>query len=242
MLKRLQPSVEAIQKRSERLRSFRLLEPLASEHVGGLEPGNAKTGTSGSKASTVLVWNLPAVVTCPGASEWCLAHCYNGEDRPATYPTSLWQANWHDFYHRRDLLKTQIANQLACSCPPTAVRIHSSGDFFSEQYIRFWIDICTQFHRVAFWAYTRSWVQSDLVPHLEQLRTLSNVQLFASHDTSMPAPPDGWRVSRVCLETEGPQLPLLCPEQTNQTPNCASCGYCFQAPNERFGDVTFYEH
>lgn len=241
MLKRLQPTTETIRKRGERLRAFRLLEPLAAATVGGLEPGNSKTGTSGSKAATVLVWNLPAVVTCPGASKWCLSHCYNGDDRPTTYPVSLWQANWHDYDQRRAQLKAQISAQLHAAVAPTAVRIHSSGDFFSENYIRFWIDICLEFDEIAFWAYTRSWVHAHLRPCLEELRALRNVQLFASHDFSMPEPPADWRVSRVCAEQATPAR-LVCPEQTNQTPNCASCGYCFQAPNERFRDVTFYEH
>ena len=219
MLKRIQPSTVTIRKRSERLRSFRLLEPVAGPTMGGLEPGNSKTGTSGSKAATVLVWNLPAVVTCPGASQWCLSHCYNGDDRPTTYPVSLWQANWHDYEQRRGQLKMHISAQLLAAAPPAAVRLHSSGDFFSEDYIQFWTDICSHFCQVAFWAYTRSWVQPHLRPHLEELRRLGNVQLFASHDSSMPEPPTDWRVSHISTDRDAVLTRLVCPEQTNQTPN-----------------------
>ena len=242
MLKRPLPTSETIQGRQSRLATLRLTQPSPSHRIHGLEIGNSKTGSSGSKAATILLWNLPAVATCPGASEWCLSHCYNGDDRPTVYRTPLWQGNWYDYLNRRPELHSLILEQIRAAAPPVAVRIHSSGDFFSSDYIKFWFDICSPLSSTMFWAYTRSWTIPELKPHLEKLRELNNVQLFASHDATMPVPPDGWRVSKVCTQDEAAGLALLCPEQSGSAQNCASCGYCFRNINNRFKDVIFYEH
>ena len=208
----------------------------------GLAPGNKKIGDSGRVYSSVFVWNLPAVASCPGASEWCLMHCYNADTRSDVFPVSEWQDNWSWFTYKPQELKMRIREQLDSAKRPTAVRIHSSGDFYSLSYTLFWIDIVRQFREVQFWAYTRSWTIPELLPQLEVLRAEPNFELFASCDSTMPHPPDGWRLSLVENEAEDftkePQ-DLLCPEQVGQVPNCASCGFCIE---RRSGNVLFLLH
>jgi hypothetical protein len=80
--------------------------------------------------------------------------------------------------------------------PPNAeiFRIHVSGDFDSPEYIQNWITRVKEETEVAFWAYTRSWRVKTLLPRLEVLRALPNMQLFASLDPSCEElPPVGWR-------------------------------------------------
>lgn len=45
--------------RLEKNYSENLLEP-------GFEPGNKKTGRIGGRYQNVMVWNIPALSTCPG--------------------------------------------------------------------------------------------------------------------------------------------------------------------------------
>jgi hypothetical protein len=125
---------------------------------------------------------------------------------------------------------------------PVAVRIHSSGDFFSSDYIEFWNDLVRECVRVSFWAYTRSWTVPSLTRGLVALRDEPNVQLFASWDPTMVPPPDDWRLSVV----RDPLYPLLaipnlidCPEEYDKRLNCATCGHCIR--NSRQG-VAFNVH
>jgi hypothetical protein len=77
-------------------------------------------------------------------------------------------------------------------------RIHVSGDFYSAAYTRKWIQIVKALPEVQFYAYTRSWRVETIKPALEELRTLPNMQLFASMDATIDEPaPEGWRVATI---------------------------------------------
>ncbi len=105
---------------------------------------------------------------------------------------------------------------------------------------------------VTAWAYTRSWRVPELLPALERLRLLPNVQLFASMDKStVETPPAGWRRAwidgdgRLGNDNQHIQTVLdgaksyICPEQTKRKASCQKCGYCFAGKR---GDVTFLQH
>ena len=208
------------------------------------EIGNSKIGKSGKFATTVFVWNLPAMATCPGASSWCSNACYNADPRIEKFPVSEWIQNWAWAIHRPDELRAALLRQIREAPPPTAVRIHSSGDFFSVGYIDLWLSIVQLSPASQFWAYTRSWVRDDLRQGLDRLRLQENVELFASWDMTMRPAPKGWRRS-IVVDPESEtiirdaDLSLVCPEQDGLLPNCASCGYCF---TRRPGDVIFDVH
>lgn len=209
----------------------------------GLEPGNNKTGQSGTQFAAVFVWNLPAVSTCPGASAECLRYCYNADERPK-FPLERWRQNLAWFRKDPATLTDVILRQISNAPSPAAVRIHSSGDFFSRPYISFWRSIIERTDTTAFWAYTRSWLVASLWTDLESLRRLPNLQLFASWDTTMPPPPPGWRLSIVTMNPEPPPAEreprlLFCPEQIGRVSHCASCGFCMRPAS---GGVLFTLH
>lgn len=118
--------------------------------------------------------------TCPGATKECSAICY------ATRITG-------------DLIEYVYRRNGGPDVPPIPdetqiLRIHVSGDFDSPVYIVNWIKRLRDRPDVTCWAYTRSWRVPELLPFLEVLRALPNVQLFASMDPSCEdVPPDGWR-------------------------------------------------
>jgi hypothetical protein len=96
-------------------------------------------------------------------------------------------ALWH-----RNSQTERVPDELPPDC--TLLRIHVSGDFTSECYILGWRDLIARNPDVKVWAYTRSWRVPALLPALEALRALPNVQIFASMDKStMEMPPEGWR-------------------------------------------------
>ena len=186
--------------------------------------------------------------TCPGSSQECEEICYakriGGPVR--------------DIY---------AINSEVDDVPPIpeecqVLRLHISGDFDTTAYIDNWINRLTERPDVMCWAYTKSWRVPALLPALERLRALPNVQLFASMDRTMPdVPPSGWRrawidgderagdVQGVVAHADIPVgrnqrafdgvLSLVCPEETKHKANCVDCGYCFKGKKN---DVTFLRH
>lgn len=207
----------------------------------GFVLGNRKIGKTGTKFQTVFVWNIPPVISCPGASPACLQFCYNGDNRPEVFPISSWSQNLAWFLYDKQFLSARLCSQLQQAYRPCAVRIHSAGDFFSSDYVDFWTRLAALNSDVRFWAYTRSWVVPELQQSLADLRALANVQIFASWDETMADPPREWRLSCTttdpgCDNTIRFHSKLVsCPEQSNRAENCASCGFCMK--NSRNGVI-----
>jgi hypothetical protein len=189
--------------------------------------------------------------TCPGATDECRAVCYAARPVAENGPVNhMWWLN-------------SRTEEVPAELPPDCrlLRLHISGDFTSEKYIDGWTSLLSRHPHVTVWAYTRSWRVPALLPALERLRALPNVQLFASMDKSCEElPPSGWRrawiegderaeaapIGQVSLEgnartyrTVDGATTFLCPEETGHQPNCESCGYCLRG---RRGDVTFLLH
>jgi len=116
----------------------------------------------------VYEWNLPSGFSCPSALE-CLVkverktgkfnnksnayRCYSAMQE--RFP-AVREHRWKNF----DFLRSggvPIIPEKA-----KAVRIHMSGDFYSQKYFDLWLQICKDNPKVEFWAYTKSvnyWVK-----------------------------------------------------------------------------------
>jgi hypothetical protein len=182
--------------------------------------------------------------TCPGASHECTAICY--ASRPVAEQGPVFEM-W-----RRNSLTESVPLELPPDCK--FLRIHISGDFTTPEYINDWTRLLLRNPEVTVWAYTRSWRVPELLPALEALRSLPNVQLFASMDLSIAEmPPHGWRrawidgdaradigrLSTYNRQTVDGTYTLVCPEETGDKPNCLACGYCLKGDKN---DVTFLKH
>lgn len=118
--------------------------------------------------------------TCPGSTDECEAICY----------AKRIEGPVRDIY----VINSERNDVPPIPEPCKILRIHVSGDFDSAAYIRNWIQRLTERPDVTAWAYTRSWRVKQLLPFLEELRALPNMQLFASMDEShTDVPPEGWR-------------------------------------------------
>jgi hypothetical protein len=68
-------------------------------------------------------------------------------------------------------------------------RIHVSGDFFSVEYVKKWIEIVTARPDVTFYAYTRSWREWELWEHIRYLHfEHDNVTVNLSVDDETGSP------------------------------------------------------
>ncbi len=247
--KRKLPDKEKISKRKEYMKDMEKLiaiEPQSRTPPRGMEPGNGKTGNCGKLFDQIFVWNLPPVITCPGISEWCKSNCYNADDRSEKFPINMWCENLWWVLNNKEALEKKIISQLGeYKTKRIAVRIHSSGDFFSKEYIRFWEDIIQQNPEVNFWAYTRSWAIEELEEEIKKLGELDNMKLILSWDETMTQPPDGFARSIVLSSNEEVILAankkdeVVCPEQYSLVSGCADCGICI---NNLSGAVYFVVH
>lgn len=234
--KRKLPDKEKTSKRIKYMEAMQQLTPIKPSNFAepnGLENGNDKTGNRGNIFDKIFVWNLPPVITCPGISDWCRKNCYNADDRYEKFPVFKWCENLWWVLNDKKKLYEKISLQLKeWEKKKTAVRIHSSGDFFSKDYIAFWKDIIHKNPDIYFWAYTRSWAVDELVDDIIELNTLNNMKLILSWDQTMAHPIDGFTKSIVYSTNEEINLALetkngiVCPEQYGLVSSCADCGIC----------------
>ena len=217
--------------------------PKLNRRKKGVARGNSKTGK-------VITYSRTPGATCPGKSEWCTPNCL------AQVPYKRWK----DTKTAWDRNSTDAIPELPKprkDGKPIPLRIHVGGDFDTRTYIHAWRFALEARPDVQAWAYTRSWATdngraySDLIPDLEKLAALPNVQLFASCDPTMIDPPAGWRVAtiadvevgtdtaRIIKEPrfDGAKFPV-CMEQTGKSPDSAECGYCFTGTR---GNITFFD-
>jgi len=217
-------------------------------------PGNSRRNALGTEREGLPIEHLgiddrqPG--TCPGATEECQRICY--ARRPVQEDGAvarMWEGN-----AGADVPEIPVDAQ--------RLRIHVSGDFDSVEYIRNWEARLIERPDVEAWAYTRSWRVPALLPALEALRRLPNIQLFASMDKShADVPPQGWRRAWIDGDPRAgdPQLvkahmddpvthnlttfdggrTYVCPEETKRVKDCESCNYCINGDKY---DVTFLEH
>jgi hypothetical protein len=99
-------------------------------------------------------FNLPAVSACPFAGE-CKKYCYADKGR---YLFSNVQNKYKTNYELTQDLSAFI-NTIQAEIDQKrveAVRIHSSGDFYSLKYLKAWIKLANQNQHVLFYGYTKS--------------------------------------------------------------------------------------
>ena len=119
-----------------------------------------------NKNTKFLIWSLPAIETCPFACEACIYWCYAVKSEKA-YPDALpcRQRNYKasqksDFVEIATTYIRNAAKQRGYKdAKRIVVRIHESGDFYSQEYYNKWIEIaenCADIKNVVFMAYTKS--------------------------------------------------------------------------------------
>ena len=182
--------------------------------------GNTKTGN-------VITYSRTPGDTCPGASDLCASICYAKRPyRRYSQTRAQWDAN------------ASVTDIPTLPLGPATIRLHVSGDFDTAEYVLAWYFALRARPDVLAWTYTRSWRVPELLPYLEKLRGLPNVQMFASTDqTITETPPDGWRVA--FIDGDDRYSGITCPEQTGVKASCAECGICFIGKR---GNVRFLKH
>lgn len=140
----------------------------------------------------IVSFNLPAIKACPGAGA-CKAVCYATQGRIAIgSAAAVREQNHHDSQVILDLLgpaalAVELETLVQASKPRKGqlwVRIHDSGDLYSQGYIDAWAQVIKAMPEVSFYAYTKS-----LHLDLSELEALPNMMLVQSvggkHDSKI---------------------------------------------------------
>lgn len=163
------------------------------------------------KLKQQLIFSIPASKEicgreCPGCYAMKFQKVY-----PAVLPyrERRYQASTQDTF-------TQIIIDEITTCkkPLLAVRIHESGEFYSQDYINKWVSIAKQLPNIKFYAFTKRLKDFNF----KQLITLSNVTII---DSLQHGKLNYDKLSKL------DQTKFICPATLNKT-NCDSvCGYCW---------------
>tara|TARA_E500000305_G_C3976603_1_gene214655 strand:- start:304 stop:1056 length:753 start_codon:yes stop_codon:yes gene_type:complete len=138
------------------------------------------------KKSDIKIFNLTPVETCPYAYDCQKVYkCYAislEEYRPDFKANNKYNFDLLRKHHKSidkmaDLIDSSL-KQHNCKI----VRIHSSGDFFNERYLKAWLKVARNNKDIIFYAYTTSipfWINN-----LDEINSLENFKLIASLGTN----------------------------------------------------------
>lgn len=142
-----------------------------------ISAGNGKTGDTGS-------FDLPPVSHCPGKTELCARLCY------AVNMCGVYKGVAAKYERNASFAESpEFARYMIRMVPVRGVfRIHVSGDFYSVDYVRKWIQIATRRSDVVFYCYTRSWRDRAIWAEIRKLGALPNVTVNVSCDRETGKP------------------------------------------------------
>ncbi len=134
-----------------------------------LQAGNKKLSRD------ILIFNLPPGKSCLNCKE-CYKTCY-ARKAYKQYPNVKisWNYNLELAKNDPEKLFNSIVNQLK-STKKSIIRIHSSGDFFSQGYIDLWEKIIKSFPDKRFYVYTKV----NKILDFSNIRKLNNFNLIKS--------------------------------------------------------------
>jgi hypothetical protein len=131
-----------------------------------------------------------------------------------------------------------LAGEVATLCikhKGVLIRLHALGDFFSTEYVEFWMRMLRTYSNLAIFGYT---ARHPVTP-IGDMVWLMNARfrgrcMIRFSDGQLP------EMSTVSIgdETGCPPNAFICPEQTGKTRCCATCGACWSTTK----NVAFMEH
>jgi len=191
-----------------------------------------------NKTLRVWSWNLPAGETCPGQTSWCRTRCYARHNYFTLGLVRKAHQERLSFSKTRSFIPTLVSE---CQ-EAKLVRIHSSGDFYSHNYMAAWDEIIHQCPDTTFFCYTRTWrAAEELVDILEYFnKTHSNLFLWLSMDPATQHEQLPSWANRIAYI----EMPLWtgyanCLKQTQPGESCRTCGKCFNKFSKK---IVFRQH
>jgi hypothetical protein len=138
-------------------------------NIQWLTQGNAKL------SKCILGWSITPVITCPNNNQ-CANTCY-ARKLEKLYPVCkrAWTRNYQLSKTRefKNTISTFIASKIK---KIKYVRIHVSGDFYSQEYIDKWCSIVQEFPDIKFYTYTKTFNMFNF----DNITSLANINIINS--------------------------------------------------------------
>ena len=190
-----------------------------------ISPGNTKLGPIPS-------FSLPPLETCPGSTGLCRKACYAKITyRLYKHTRACWENNLA-LIKANNWTEAMVHNIYVTAS--RYFRIHIGGDFFSQEYLDGWIEVCKVFPEIQFLAFTKSF-QLDYSAAPDNL----NIVWSVFPDTDLDSIPPG---PKAITLIPGHTYPagLLC-STVQSSGLCTACQVCFHS-NKNNLNVTFEAH
>lgn len=181
-----------------------------------------------------IIFNLLAVVTCPYATEHCKALCYarkaenNYPDCKPCRDRNLKATKTAGFIPNIiDLIEYMIKLPSYRNGKKIVIRIHESGDFYSQEYFNKWLAIARHFEsnkKLVFVAYTKSVnfihdIPANMVVRYSIWDDTEPAQIAIANSLGLPV---YTAVEHFTTETKRQQC------------DCINCSTCFKCFNNKF--------
>ncbi|GIW57677.1 MAG: hypothetical protein KatS3mg083_622 [Candidatus Dojkabacteria bacterium] len=141
------------------------------------------------KMGCIPGWSIIASEeNCPCATDICSLYCY-AKKRHFLHNKVINKLINNSLFSRTVDFVPWMCFKLGSLDIPV-FRIHVSGDFYSVEYIEKWRKIVTERSEIAFFTYTRSWTDSEMLKALLKLAKLHNMYMWFSADR------DNWTSAR----------------------------------------------
>lgn len=201
-----------------------------SETIEELNMSHGNSKLVENEKTMFLVWNIPAVKTCPNATEHCKGLCYALKAErlyPNCFPTrkrNLLESMKSDFVKRAifTILK-RLANDKKRR--KLIVRIHESGDFYSMAYAQAWLTVADYFksENVTFIAYTKSFRFFDGVTLPKNFMLRASIWDDTKPEDIETIKRNGWNIYSAVDSFEKGDTFTRC-----RCSDCATCGKCWK--------------
>lgn len=200
-----------------------------------------------------MIWNLPAVKTCPFATEHCKKSCYALKAEriyPQVLPArekNLEEAESPEFVPNMIYTIEKLLSSKAYAGKKAIFRIHESGDFYNMEYAQKWCDITRHFEndeRITFLAYTKSVIYFD-IPSYRTMRPANFIIRASVWDDTKPELL--WNIEHMNL----PIYTALSAEDMEKERakghnfsvcECKNCTTCRKCWNKRIKDIIVKIH
>ena len=176
-----------------------------------------------------IIWNLPAVKTCPFRTPHCEAKCYAIKAEQA-YPDCLpsrernFKESMRDDFVDRAIYTILNAIRFDRKHRKIVVRIHESGDFYNREYAMKWLKVAEalKHENVVFIAYTKSVTYFDGVKLPKNFRLRASVWDDTAADQLEIMNRNAWPIYTAVDKFQKGDKFTRC-----RCSDCATCGKCW---------------
>lgn len=164
-----------------------------------------------------VAFSITPVKSCPNCVT-CAKTCY-ANLAYRLYPTckARWDYNFHLAQTDIPALEAGISGELRQTRKPF-VRIHVSGDFFSQDYVDMWERIIQAFPNKRFYAYTKAYPLFDF-SRLESLPNMNLINSFINGKLN-------YGKKGYCAKLIKDEGGFPCPAVLHDNVHCDTCLYC----------------